>query len=602
MKKKKIKVPKVKKEKKQKVAKSKPVKTTKKSKNLQSLLDFQNVKLSRKYLYVFLVTAVLFLLAGTIVFLQMSKGQKDVEAMDQYSARVNDMSEMASIIQVKDVQIADYLLSGKSRYVDAFEEHKAELDGLIAKVEPSMETEEQKEIFSKIMENDTKINDMFYGEISDAVKNQQTYMAASIRNRSSELRGQTVDLVSQLMDIVKQDQQGVVSSSKSSMQAGIITLVIATVVAITLGIALLLLVSKRIAGNLQKVVNMTNEVANGNLLADSVDYNGKDEIGQLASAVNLMKDNIQSILYKVASAANTLTTRSEELTQSAVEVREGNEQIASTMEELSSGSENQAHSASNLAERMNDFIKIVRTSEENGVEIAGTSENVLSLTNEGRELMKTSVVQMKQIDSIVSEAVEKVQGLDKQSTQISKLVLVIKDIADQTNLLSLNAAIEAARAGEHGKGFAVVADEVRKLSEQVASSVGEITTIVTNIQSETGHVVKSLHSGYTEVKEGTAQIEETGKNFASIHGSVTDMASKITTISSKLREIANSSNDMNNLIEDIAAVSEESAAGVEQASASAQQTSSSMEEVSSSAEELEKLAEQLNTELKVFKL
>ena len=117
---------------------------------------------------------------------------------------------------------------------------------------------------------------------------------------------------------------------------------------------------------------------------------------------------------------------------------------------------------------------------------------------------------MKRIDLIVSEAVNQVQGLDKQSDEISHLVLVIKNIANQTNLLSLNAAIEAARAGEHGKGFAVVADEVRKLAEQVSISVSEITTIVANIQTETNDVVSSLTKGYDEVKEGTMQIEKTG--------------------------------------------------------------------------------------------
>lgn len=592
MKNKKIKIPKVKKVK----------KNMRKKIALQSLLDWNNTKISRKYLFVFLFTAVLFLIAGGVVFLQLTKGQKDVQAIDQYSSRVNDMADMAALIQTKDVQIADYLLTKKSRFVDSFEEYQAQFDELKEKIEPSLTTDEQREIFNKIVENDAKVNEMFYGEISDAVNNNQEYMAMSIRAQSSELRSYTIELVTELMDIVKKDQKKVVLQSKSSLQAGITTLSVVNIAAIILGVILLLLVSKRISISLTKVVDMTKEVANGNLRVHSIDYKGKDEIGQLADAVNQMKDNIQGILYKVASAANTLSKRSEQLTQSAVEVREGNEQIASTMEELSSGSENQANSATDLAERMNSFVQKVHHSEKDGLEIAGTSNNVLSLTNEGQVLMKSSVVQMEQIDTIVSEAVERVQGLDKQSLEISKLVSVIKDIADQTNLLSLNAAIEAARAGEHGKGFAVVAEEVRKLSDQVSASVGEITTIVNSIQNETGHVVNSLNKGYTEVKEGTAQIEETGRNFASIHNSVSEMVTKIETISKNLRNIADNTNDMNNLIEDIAAISEESAAGVEQAAASAQQTSSSMEEVSMSAAELEKLAEQLNNELKVFKL
>src|SRR5690625_4595817 len=122
--------------------------------------------------------------------------------------------------------------------------------------------------------------------------------------------------------------------------------------------------------------------------------------------------------------------------------------------------------------------------------------------------MSQSVEQMKRIDLIVSNAVEQVRGLDQKSDEISKLIQVVKDIADQTNLLALNAAIEAARAGEHGKGFAVVADEVRKLAEGVTRSVLEITSIVNSIQKETDDVVSSLNNGYKEVKGGIERSEE----------------------------------------------------------------------------------------------
>src|SRR5699024_2241249 len=133
--------------------------------------------------------------------------------------------------------------------------------------------------------------------------------------------------------------------------------------------------------------------------------------------------------------------------------KDGSIQMVSTMEELAAGAKKQAVSVTDLTEKMQHFLDSDPVSQQKGKEIAITFDNVLTITTDGSKLIQESVQQMREIDHIVSSAVEQVSGLDKQSEQISKLVEVFKGIADQTILLSLNVAIEAARAGEHGKGF-----------------------------------------------------------------------------------------------------------------------------------------------------
>ncbi|WP_407646963.1 methyl-accepting chemotaxis protein [Bacillus fonticola] len=315
-----------------------------------------------------------------------------------------------------------------------------------------------------------------------------------------------------------------------------------------------------------------------------------------------MSDNTRQLLGQINTVAESVSGQSEELTQSANEVKEGSNQVASTMQELASGAESQANSASELSVMMVTFAEKVQEANTNGETIYQSSNEVLSMTAKGSQLMRSSIEQMTMIDEIVQGAVEKVRGLDRQSQQISKLVSVIKDIAEQTNLLALNAAIEAARAGEEGRGFAVVADEVRRLAEQVAVSVTDITGIVNTIQQESSNVTASLQDGYEEVTKGTNQIKTTGETFAGISDSVTEMVNNIQSISTNLSTMANNTEEMTASIAEITAVSEESAAGIEQTSASIQQTNSSMEEVATSSGQLAELAEELNELIRRFRL
>ena len=168
--------------------------------------------------------------------------------------------------------------------------------------------------------------------------------------------------------------------------------------------------------------------------------------------------------------------------------------------------------------------------------------------------------------------------------------------------MALNAAIEAARAGEHGKGFAVVADEVRKLAEGVASSVMDISGIVTNIQEEFDSVADALQTGYQDFENGTNQVRLTGEKFYGIRNSVIEMTESLLEITSALSEIKTGSQSIEISIQEVAAISEQSSAGIEETTASSEEVSSSMETIAGNSEELAKLAENLNVLVQKFKL
>lgn len=373
-------------------------------------------------------------------------------------------------------------------------------------------------------------------------------------------------------------------------------------IAVVIGAIIIWRFSNNLANPMRMVTERMKLLANADLSHEPLKMKSKDETGQLAAAMNEMQEKLKDMIQQIAKNAEIISSSSEELSQSANEVKQGTNQIVTTMEELAQGADKQADNASNLSSIATNFASTSQEANEHGERVHQRAKEILTLTNEGSQLMETSAKQMQTIDHIVRDSVDKVNELHTQVKEISKLVIVIKEIADQTNLLSLNAAIEAARAGEHGKGFAVVADEVRKLAEQVALSVTDITNIVGNIQKEFSKVTEVLTHGYKEVEQGSVQIQTTHETFMNIQGALKEMVDSIVAVAENLSTIAADSQEMSGSIQEIAAISEEAAAGIEETTAASEETSSSMEEISASAEQLSILAEELNQMVQQFKL
>lgn len=256
------------------------------------------------------------------------------------------------------------------------------------------------------------------------------------------------------------------------------------------------------------------------------------------------------------------------LNHSMISLTNDSHNITRTMDEISSGSEEQAQSASLLTETMTQFSDTIKNVAVNGEAIKTESQEMLDITDQGEKLMDLSVEKMAIIDNTIKQSLEKVKSLDDMTLKITEVVTVIQEVAEQTNLLALNAAIEAARAGEHGKGFAVVADEVRKLAEQVSLSVNDITTTTEAIQDESSAAVTALEEGYQAVNEGSIQIKTTGETIKNLNGIINRMGGEIDETYSALYNLLDDTKMINDAIANIASVSEQSAAGIAEAESS----------------------------------
>ena len=269
-----------------------------------------------------------------------------------------------------------------------------------------------------------------------------------------------------------------------------------------------------------------------------------------------------SLLADISRMQDTLRAMISTILDNAEHVSSAANQLLSAAEEVADRSQRQSDAASSMAASVEEMAVSIDQVRENATEAHSISENSASVSEEGAAVIHSAASEMRQISEAVQASSEIVEDLGRQSDQITSIVNTIREIADQTNLLALNAAIEAARAGEQGRGFAVVADEVRKLAERTSLSTTEIATMVTRIQQGTRGAVASMQAGVAKVGSGVELASQAGESINSIRDGAQRVSQVVNSISDSISEQSHASNDIAHKIETIAQMSEESAAAV----------------------------------------
>jgi len=565
-------------------------------------LRWRNIPIGFKYSIALILTTILFSAATLMVYRSLSDIKNTVDVLVRGGERAITITELESLFQAKDIRIAEYITFENESNVSGYSKIDEEIKILQEEIVEALEEEKPKEIYQKIEQYDKTARDIFINRIVQAVKKDDETKKIVLRKQTSQIRDQIISLLKELKVIINEARDIAVADAINSIQRTIKVLITSLIAAGLLGTFTIILVSIGVNRNLKQIVEMNRAVADGNLLVNKLNYNGNDEIGQLANSTNAMIINLRNILTELTGTSQEVSSQSEELKQIANEVQKGSEQISLIMEQISTGTQQQAEASNQITVSANSFTDNIVEADKEGELLKEASVKVLNLASQGNEQMDISVTQMSMINNIFNDSVSKVQDLENMIKKISILVQVINDIAAQTSLLALNAAIEAARAGESGRGFAVVAEEVRKLADQVGSSLSEITSIVQGIQKESRAVTTSLEKGYREVEQGTEQIKHTGENFQQISTEVKQMTEKIQNVSSTLNTLNISSKEITLSIEQVASIAQDSSAGIEEASAFAQQQNSSMESVVQAANSLAEASEKLTSMAKKFKL
>ena len=300
---------------------------------------------------------------------------------------------------------------------------------------------------------------------------------------------------------------------------------------------------------LSGISEWVKEMAGGNL-AKKIDIYSNDEIGDMASELDKMAERLKGIMAELKSTADNVASASNQLSASS--------------EQMSRGTTEQSGRASQIATSSSEMSQTVVDIARNASNIASAATDATKTAQDGEDVVDKSVREVKAIADTVSETAKMVSSLGERSKQIGEIVSVINDIADQTNLLALNAAIEAARAGEQGRGFAVVADEVRKLAERTAKATSEIGDMIKAIQDEVEKAVTAMNDGTERVNVGVELSTQAGKALHDIVKSVNNLQTMVQQIASATEEMSTVSETISVDIETIASVSKETSASSEQ--------------------------------------
>jgi len=377
-------------------------------------------------------------------------------------------------------------------------------------------------------------------------------------------------------------------------------------IGITLGgIILSLIIAFIISGNIVKpVTKLVEEMRKGAQrdLTAKVEVKGKDEIAVLGNAFNSMMAEQRKIVKKVLESAENVCQASEELSASSEESSAGMQEVTSAVQEISYGMQQNAASTQETSSATIQVAESAKEVSERALNGANKSKKAKQLSAKGKENVKRNLNSMNDIESGFKEIVEAIQNLRHSSEKIGVITETIYNIADQTNLLALNAAIEAARAGVHGAGFAVVADEVRKLAEESSNAIGEISSLVDNIQKGTGMAVEKVQIGANLVSEGTKLSDEVYQDLHKIEEEVVELDNLMDNIALSAEQQSSAIEQVAQAIESITKVINESTESTNSIASSAEQQNATMQELSSTSEELAKLAENLNKLVKDFKI
>jgi methyl-accepting chemotaxis protein len=497
----------------------------------------------------------------------IKKGFQTVEDSQRLRANINQMRRYEKDILLN-IESPEKVAKYRQQYDEVVERYNKRFDELSNLAADPKE----KELTAAIKGNFTTYLNGFNGVYEQIKLGKLTNKDQANQQMEGfkEASHNTESLVLKLADL-NATEVGQELKSGDAARKTMVTIIAAMLfTAICAAIFICFAISRSIIIPVNRLTKQADTLAAGNLTVEIVN-DSDDEVGHLARAFKRMADNLSRTISQISQSAEQVAASSSQLQATAGEIAAGAEEVASQTTSVATASEEMSATSGDIAQ--------------NCLLAAETSNRASQTARSGVAVVRETIDGMERIAGQVRNAAKTVEELGSRSDQIGAIIGTIEDIADQTNLLALNAAIEAARAGEQGRGFAVVADEVRALAERTTRATREISEMIKTIQNETKGAVSAMEEGVAEVEKGTASSMKSGEALETILEQINDVTMQVNQIATAAEEQTATTSEITSNIHQITDV-------VHTTSRGAAETASASSVLSRESEQLQRLVGQ----------